>query len=59
MTSRQIQRLVGMEAGVKSPLSPLLHRGGPFEYGSLECFPLCKRGAGGDSSPAEIPDTPA
>ncbi len=55
MSSRHIQGLVGMVAGFKSPLSPLYERGEPFVYGSLMCSPLRKRGAGGDSSAAEIP----
>ncbi len=44
-----------MIAVFKSPLSPLLQRGGPLDGGLLVDAPLCKRGAGGDFASAEIP----
>ena len=56
MASRQFQRLVEMEAGFKSPLSPLYERGEPFDNDPLMCSPLLQRGVGGYFS---APNPPA
>ncbi len=55
MLSRQIQRQVGMVAEFKSPLSPLLQRGEPFDNGLRVLYLLLQGGEPFEYEPLMCP----